>query len=34
VEIDCRPSDAIALLVRRSDIPLLVADHVLAEAAG
>ena len=34
VEVDCRPSDAIALLVRCRDIPLLVADHVLSEAAG
>ncbi len=33
-EIDCRPSDALALLVRRPDIPLLVADSVLAEAGG
>lgn len=34
VEIDCRPSDALALLVRRPATPLLVADEVLAEAAG
>ena len=33
-EIDCRPSDALALLVRRPHIPLLVAEAVLAEAAG
>ncbi len=32
-EIDCRPSDAIALLVRHPGIPLLVSDVVLAEAA-
>lgn len=32
-EIDCRPSDAIALLVRHPGVPLLVADVVLAEAA-
>ena len=29
--IDCRPSDAIALLVRLDDVPLYVADHVLDE---
>lgn len=32
-EIDCRPSDAIALLVRHPGVPLLVADVVMAEAA-
>jgi uncharacterized protein len=32
-EIDCRPSDAIALLVRHPDVPLLVNDVVLSEAA-
>lgn len=32
-EIDCRPSDAIALLVRHPGVPLLVAEVVLAEAA-
>lgn len=32
-EIDCRPSDAIALLVRHPGVPLLVNDVVLAEAA-
>ena len=31
-EIDCRPSDAIAMLVRQPQAALLVADHVLAEA--
>ena len=31
-EIDCRPSDAIALLVRHPGVPLLVNDVVLAEA--
>jgi bifunctional DNase/RNase len=30
--IDCRPSDAIALLVRAPGTPLLVSDDVLAEA--
>ena len=34
VEIDCRPSDALAVLVRRPGTPLSVADEVLAEAAG
>lgn len=34
VEVDCRPSDAIALLVRSGEVPLLVAEHVLAEAGG
>ena len=33
-EIDCRPSDAIALLVRRPATPFVVAENVLAEAAG
>lgn len=32
VEIDCRPSDALALLVRTPGLPLLVAEAVLAEA--
>ncbi len=32
-EIDCRPSDAIALLVRHPGVPLLVNDVVLAEAS-
>lgn len=32
-EIDCRPSDAIALLVRSPGVPLLVAEVVLAEAS-
>ena len=32
-EIDCRPSDAIALLVRHPGVPLLVNEVVLAEAA-
>lgn len=32
-EIDCRPSDAIALLVRHPGVPLLVSEVVLAEAA-
>lgn len=30
--IDCRPSDAIAILVRLSDVPLLVADEVFTDA--
>jgi hypothetical protein len=34
VEIDCRPSDAIALLVRRPDTAFLVSEDVLAEAGG
>jgi bifunctional DNase/RNase len=33
-EIDCRPSDAIALLVRHPGVPLLVEEAVLAEAAA
>jgi bifunctional DNase/RNase len=32
-EIDCRPSDALALLVRSPGVTLLVAEVVLAEAA-
>ncbi len=32
--IDCRPSDAIALLVRLPGVPLLVAETVLSEAGG
>ena len=32
-EVDCRPSDALALLVRFPGVPLLIADIVLAEAA-
>lgn len=34
VEIDCRPSDALAILVRRPGTTLLIAEAVLAEAAG
>lgn len=34
VEVDCRPSDAIALLARVPDAPLLVAEHVLGEAGA
>ena len=34
LEIDCRPSDALALLVRRPGTPFVVAEAVLAEAAG
>ena len=34
MEIDCRPSDAIALLVRRPATPFTVAEQVLAEASG
>ncbi|MFM2091879.1 MAG: hypothetical protein RLZZ127_2368 [Planctomycetota bacterium] len=34
VPVDCRPSDALALLARRPGTPLLVADHVLNEAAA
>ena len=30
--LDCRPSDAIALMVRLPQVPLLIAEHVLAEA--
>ena len=30
--IDCRPSDAIALLVRLEDVPLYVAENVFADA--
>ena len=29
VTVDCRPSDALALMVRLPDTPLMVADHVL-----
>lgn len=32
--VDCRPSDALAVMVRQAGTPLLVADHVLAESAG
>jgi len=32
--LDCRPSDAIALMVRMPGTPLLVAEDVLAEAGG
>jgi len=32
--LDCRPSDAIALLVRLPGTPLTVAEQVLAEAGG
>lgn len=31
--IDCRPSDAIALLVRLDNVPLFVAEHVLEEVS-
>jgi uncharacterized protein len=34
IEMDCRPSDALAILVRRPETPLLVAEDVLAEAGG
>ncbi len=34
VPVDCRPSDALALLARRPGTPLLVADHVLNESAA
>ena len=34
VEMDCRPSDALAVLVRRPGTPLLVAEEVLAEAGS
>lgn len=34
VEIDCRPSDALAILVRRPGTTLMIAEEVLAEAAG
>ena len=33
IEIDCRPSDALALLVRHPGLPLLVAPQVLDEMA-
>jgi hypothetical protein len=32
VRIDCRPSDALALMVRLPETPLMVAEDVLAEA--
>ena len=32
-EIDCRPSDALALLVRNPGVPLMVEEVVLAEAS-
>ncbi|HYE04607.1 MAG TPA: bifunctional nuclease family protein [Planctomycetota bacterium] len=32
--IDCRPSDAIAIMVRLPEVPLLVAEEVLAEAGA
>jgi uncharacterized protein len=32
--LDCRPSDAIAVMVRIPQVPLLVAEEVLAEAGG
>lgn len=32
--LDCRPSDAVALMVRMPGTPLLVAEDVLAEAGG
>ncbi len=34
IVLDCRPSDAIALMVRMPGTPLLVAEDVLAEAGG
>jgi bifunctional DNase/RNase len=34
IAVDCRPSDALALLVRQAGIPLLVEEAVLAEAGG
>jgi uncharacterized protein len=34
VTVDCRPSDALALMVRLPDTPLMVADHVLDEAGN
>jgi len=34
VTVDCRPSDAIALLVRLEDVPLMVAESVLAASDG
>ena len=34
VEMDCRPSDALAILVRRPGTPLMVAEAVLAEAGS
>ncbi|MEM9082152.1 MAG: bifunctional nuclease family protein [Planctomycetota bacterium] len=33
IEIDARPSDAIALVCANEDIPIFVAEHVLDEAA-
>jgi bifunctional DNase/RNase len=32
VTVDCRPSDAIALMVRMPQVPLAIAEEVLAEA--
>ncbi|MBA3709248.1 MAG: bifunctional nuclease family protein [Planctomycetes bacterium] len=32
--LDCRPSDAIAVMVRIPQVPLLIAEEVLAEAGG
>jgi bifunctional DNase/RNase len=34
ITVDCRPSDALALMVRLPDTPLMVADHVLDEAGN
>ena len=34
VTVECRPSDALALMVRLPDTPLMVADHVLDEAGN
>jgi hypothetical protein len=34
ITLDCRPSDALALMVRLPNTPLLVAEEVLAEAGG
>lgn len=34
LSVDCRPSDAIALLVRLEDVPLLVEDEVFADHDG
>ncbi len=34
ITVDCRPSDAIALMVRMPHVPLVIAEEVLAEAGG
>ena len=34
ITLDCRPSDALALMVRLPDTPLMVAEEVLAEAGS